>query len=209
MIAFPSGLLFEIWQSVNHSGGLVHLFGELDLPKRQTRDEALASAQTIASQLGYRVRSVGDNQIEVWGYDTDQHLLLTYEDGELLDVERLPYNLKERPLHPGHQLMTDALREALPSLYSQESKGVDALAVVKYFHPASHWTWYASEFDGQDIFFGLVIGDFIELGTFSLSELQAIGRQPGSRVLPIERDLYYQPQSLKQLRDYHRQLRGE
>lgn len=49
---------------------------------------------------------------------------------------------------------------------------MDALAQVKFFTPDSNWTWYASEFDGQDIFFGLVAGQEMELGYFSPAELK-------------------------------------
>jgi hypothetical protein len=35
---------------------------------------------------------------------------------------------------------------------------------VKYFTPDSNWTWYASEFDGEDTFFGPVAGFEVELG---------------------------------------------
>ena len=44
----------------------------------------------------------------------------------------------------------------------------------------------AFEFDGHDLFFGLVEGHVKELGYFSLSELQ---RVKGPMGLPIERDL--------------------
>ena len=71
-----------------------------------------------------------------------------------------------------------------------------AIALVKYFTPDSSWTWYASEFDGEDLFFGLVDGFETELGYFSLSELK---QARGSLGLPIERDLYYQPKTLKEL----------
>jgi len=36
-------------------------------------------------------------------------------------------------------------------LYSGEELGLDALAQVKFFTPDSSWTWYASEFDEEDI----------------------------------------------------------
>ena len=44
------------------------------------------------------------------------------------------------------------------------------------------------EFDGTDIFFGFVKGDFDEIGTFSLSELESI---TGPMGLTIERDIYF------------------
>jgi hypothetical protein len=57
----------------------------------------------------------------------------------------------------GKYLLDQESREKLPGLYSGEEKGLDALAQVKFFTPDSNWTWYASEFDGNDLFFGLVV----------------------------------------------------
>jgi len=37
---------------------------------------------------------------------------------------------------------------------------------VKFFSPWMNWTWYAVEFDGKDIFFGLVEGFATEWGYF-------------------------------------------
>jgi hypothetical protein len=97
-------------------------------------------------------------------------------------------------------LLTKENRRQLPKLYANESKGLDALAVVKFFTPDSSWAWYASEFDGKDTFFGLVVGHEVELGYFSLSELKAARGHWG---LPIERDRYFTPKSLKELKAEH------
>ena len=51
-------------------------------------------------------------------------------------------------------LLTQAIRRKLPPLYANEEQGTDALAIVKFFTPDSSWTWYASEFDGDDLFSG-------------------------------------------------------
>jgi hypothetical protein len=69
------------------------------------------------------------------------------------------------------KLMTKEIRRKLPVLYAQDGKGGDAVAHVKFFTPDSSWTWYATEFDGEDTFFGLVDGQEKELGYFSLTEL--------------------------------------
>ena len=112
----------------------------------------------------------------------------------------------ERQPHPtGDNLLDQASREKLPPLYSGEEQGLDALAQVKFFTPDAQWSWFASEYDGNDILFGLVVGLEIELGYFSLSELQSVRGPLG---LPIERDLHFEPQSLRELRDQHRQERG-
>lgn len=90
------------------------------------------------------------------------------------------------------QLMTDELRRKLPPLYTTEHEPL-ATAVVKYFTPWTNWTWYGVEFDGQDLFFGLVEGFEREWGYFSLKELEGI-RGPGG--LRIERDLCFVPRTL-------------
>ena len=52
------------------------------------------------------------------------------------------------------KLITNKIRKKLPKLYEQESKGFNAIAYVKFFTPDSNWSWYVTEFDGEDIFFG-------------------------------------------------------
>lgn len=94
-------------------------------------------------------------------------------------------------------LLTKENRKALPALYSQDGKGVDAVAHVKFFHPMSNMTWYATEFDGQDQFFGLVEnGDNTEIGYFSLSEME----QTKVRGLGMERDRHFKPTALKDIK---------
>ena len=106
----------------------------------------------------------------------------------------------ERASPTGENLLDPASRELLPELYSGEEKGLDSKAQVKFFTPDSNWTWYASEFDGKDIFFGLVIGHCVELGYFSLSELE---EARGPLGLAIERDLHYDSRTLKELKDHY------
>ncbi|HUU82140.1 MAG TPA: DUF2958 domain-containing protein, partial [Phycisphaerae bacterium] len=93
-------------------------------------------------------------------------------------------------------LLTQELRRKLPPLGSQDGKGGKAVAHVKFFTPDSSWTWYATEFDGQDTFFGLVEGQFNELGYFSLAEIEAARGPLG---LPIERDLHWTPKTLAEI----------
>ncbi len=88
------------------------------------------------------------------------------------------------------KLLTKAIKNALPPLYSQDGKGENAIAVVKFFDPCGSWTWYASEFDGEDTFFGLVVGTSRELGYFSLADLKSVGG------IGIERDLWFRPSPL-------------
>ncbi|GAI64895.1 hypothetical protein ES707_00879 [subsurface metagenome] len=85
------------------------------------------------------------------------------------------------------QLLTKEIRDKFKKIGSQDGKGGEAVCVVKFFDPTGSWTWYATEFDGEDIFFGLVDGFELEWGTFSLSELQTTKGRFG---LGIERDRY-------------------
>ncbi|MFW6061170.1 MAG: DUF2958 domain-containing protein [Planctomycetota bacterium] len=94
------------------------------------------------------------------------------------------------------QLLTRTIRQTLPALYSQEPLGGQAIAHVKFFTPDSSWSWYVSEFDGQDTFFGLVDGHEKELGYFSLAELQSLRGPLG---LPVERDLHWRARPLEQI----------
>lgn len=96
------------------------------------------------------------------------------------------------------QLLTKELRRSLPPLRAAESPHVIAMAQAKFFTPDSSWTWYASEFDGEDIFYGLVDGHDLEFGYFSLRELHGVRGHLG---LPIERDRFFTPVPLLGLYD--------
>lgn len=94
----------------------------------------------------------------------------------------------------GHQLLTKELRKKLPALRS--TKTSNPIAQVKFFSPYSDWTWYAIEFDGDDIFFGLVQGFEEELGYFSLKELD---ETMYAGVPAVERDCYWTPRPISQV----------
>lgn len=93
------------------------------------------------------------------------------------------------------KLLTQEIRRQLPPLYSGE-KNKDPIIQVKYFCPWNNWTWYATEFDGDDLFFGIVDGHFIEWGYFSLKELSDVCGPFGLR---IERDLHFRPVPVSQI----------
>ena len=124
-------------------------------------------------------------------------------------TKRIRENQKRR----GHELLPQELRGKLPKLYSTDGQGDKAIAKVKFFG-ANGWTWYATEFDGKNTFFGLVVGDFPELGYFNLTELEE-ARMPKPKVTPpanyvftagypaVERDLYFKPLSLGEARKRH------
>lgn len=96
------------------------------------------------------------------------------------------------------KLLTKALADKLPPLYSQENTK-DPIAQVRFFSIAGNWEWFAIEFDGDDQFFGLVNGFESELGYFSLTELASVTAMGGKLPL-IERDLGFTPKPLSECR---------
>jgi len=98
----------------------------------------------------------------------------------------------------GHLLLTKELEKQLPPLYTNEQKGKDAQALVKFFSPLSNWTWYASEYDPESrTFFGLVDGFEKEFGYFSLDELEGVEGPAGMPA--VERDMDWEPKTFREL----------
>ena len=74
------------------------------------------------------------------------------------------------------KLLTKAIMQKLPPLYSQENEK-DPMVICKFFDPVGSWTWYAYEGSPVDedgyfdtdkekvdfLFFGLVIGFVAEI----------------------------------------------
>jgi hypothetical protein len=110
--------------------------------------------------------------------------------------------LREQEKREKMELLTKELRKKLPPLYANENEG-DPVLVCKFFALASNWTWYAMEFDGEDLFFGMVHGFEKELGYFSLKELQSIKLTMGGVDIPaVERDINWTPRRLSELKEY-------
>jgi hypothetical protein len=96
-----------------------------------------------------------------------------------------------------HILVPDWLAAEMPSLYATENVA-DPLVHVKWFTPDSSWTWYVTEYDpAERLAFGLAVGHEEELGYISLDELESVRGPLGLRV---ERDLWFTPQPLSQIR---------
>ena len=101
----------------------------------------------------------------------------------------------------GHQLMTEKLADTIPAIGATDhARNYDEVtARAKLFSPFSNWTWYITELDretGQC--FGLVEGLETELGYFDLSELAETTVLGG--VPAVERDLYWQPMTLGEIK---------
>lgn len=97
------------------------------------------------------------------------------------------------------KLITKAVEKELAKypLYSQDSKGDNAIAVCKFF--LQGYTWYVLEAEKADNgyeFFGIIVGQHTEYGYFTLSQLESVTGQWGLRV---ERDRGFKPTKLKDL----------
>ena len=103
------------------------------------------------------------------------------------------------------KLLTKGLEERFSKLGCQDGKGDSAIIIAKFFTPWTNWTWWATEFmPEENLFFGLVQGLEVELGYFSLEELQSIRGVGG---LGIERDLHWRECMIGEIRSRLTQLR--
>ncbi len=98
------------------------------------------------------------------------------------------------------KLITKEVAAKLP----RRSKGADPLVTAKFFGimQADGWRWYAYEYDGKDICFGLVCSHMCpegELGSFSISELESVNTIFG--IPAVERDLHFAPMKLSAIRE--------
>ena len=100
-----------------------------------------------------------------------------------------------------HKLMTKELGDTIPPLYAND--GADdpdaVVAKVKLFSPYNGWRWYITEWQAEaGLCFGLVEGFETELGYFALDELADATVFGG--VPAVERDLYWEPQTLGEIK---------
>ena len=78
------------------------------------------------------------------------------------------------------KLLTQEIVKKLPKLGDTEGVPTkDKAVIVKFFDPTGSWTWYATEWDGEDLIFGLVDGYELEWGYFRLKELKSVKRLLG------------------------------
>jgi hypothetical protein len=91
------------------------------------------------------------------------------------------------------KLITKEIAKRTPALYSTE-RAKNPVVQAKFFCPWNQWTWYMTEYQPTDgIAFGYVVGHDSELGYFSIPELESIRG--------IERDIYFKPTSLSEIRE--------
>jgi hypothetical protein len=88
--------------------------------------------------------------------------------------------------------------DKLPTLADLPDDGDKAVCKVKLFNPAGIGTWWIASYDPDTrVAFGVAELDEREVGSFSLDEIGNL--RPGPFGLPVERDLYYEPQTINEL----------
>ena len=100
-----------------------------------------------------------------------------------------------------HKLMTKELGAKIPRIGANDEVDDydDVLAPAKLFSPYTGWRWYITEWPAETgLCFGLVEGFEVELGYFDLTELAestVLGNVPA-----VERDLYWEPKTIGEIR---------
>jgi len=102
------------------------------------------------------------------------------------------------------ELITKEIADKIPKLY--ETENADPIVYVKLFTPDADWSWFVTELSiDKDICFGLVISPFVkdgEMGYFLLNELKTVRGKLG---LPVERDLWFNPTKLSDIKRIYRE----
>ena len=99
------------------------------------------------------------------------------------------------------KLLTREIKDKAQKQYDKGSD-MEQMVVAKFF--GGSWTWYLMNIaEDGDYCWGIVDGVSVEMGSFSMNELQKVKLKPFN--LPIERDLYFEPMKAievwKQLND--------
>jgi len=99
------------------------------------------------------------------------------------------------------KLLTKEIKDNLKPLRTFENTIAEDIPIVaKFFDPCGSYTWYVTEGEedprGDWIFYGLVDGQYKELGNFRLCELESVRGQFG---LGIERDIHFKGHMLSEV----------
>jgi len=94
-------------------------------------------------------------------------------------------------------LMTKAITKKAQKQFPRGSD-MEQLVVAKFFDPCGSCTWYMMNQDPTDpnYLWGIVKGQELETGSFSLSELSSY---KGPLGIGIERDLHFDPKPAKEI----------
>lgn len=94
------------------------------------------------------------------------------------------------------KLLTKEILKKATAQYELGSELEDQMIVAKFFVPIGSWSWYLMNIDPEDndYAWGIVKGDYVEMGSWLMSDLQTLEIPFG---LTIERDLSYEPKNAK------------
>ena len=95
------------------------------------------------------------------------------------------------------ELLTKEITEKAQKQFGKGSDLDGQMIVAKFFNPVGSWTWYLMNLaNDKDYAWGIVDGDAVEMGSFSIKELESIQLPLG---LSIERDIYFEPVKASEL----------
>tara|TARA_Y100000310_G_scaffold190819_1_gene190803 strand:- start:393 stop:698 length:306 start_codon:yes stop_codon:yes gene_type:complete len=94
------------------------------------------------------------------------------------------------------KLMTKEIKEKATEQFDKGSD-MEQMVVAKFFDPMGSWRWFLMNMDKDgDYCWGIVDGYAVEMGSFSMRELQSIQLPLG---LGIERDKFFEPVKASEL----------
>ena len=89
------------------------------------------------------------------------------------------------------KLLTKEITKKATEQYDKGSDMDEQMIVAKFFNPVGSWTWYLMNLhEDKDYAWGIVDGFAVEMGSFSMNELQDTKLPLG---LGIERDTSFKP----------------
>jgi len=96
------------------------------------------------------------------------------------------------------KLMTNEIEQMAQQQYLKGAEMNGQMVVAKFFDPCGSWSWYLMNQDPEDpdYLWGIVRGFEVEMGSFSLSELESV---KGPLGLGIERDLHFKSQPASEI----------
>ena len=99
------------------------------------------------------------------------------------------------------KLLTKEIKDNLKPLRTFDNTAPENIPIIaKFFDPCGSYDWFVTEGEEDDngdwLFFGLVDGQYKELGYFRLSELNAVERPLG---MGIERDRIFKDHMLAEV----------
>ncbi|HAI44222.1 MAG TPA: single-stranded DNA endonuclease [Maribacter sp.] len=86
-------------------------------------------------------------------------------------------------------LLTKKIEEKATKQYELGSDLEKQNVVAKFFNPTGEGTWYLMNMKGKDYAWGIVDWIGLEIGSFSINELEEVKLPFG---MGIERDLYFE-----------------